>query len=506
MSTGKDRVLAVDIGTSSVRCMVFAPDGTVHARSQIKYSTIKPQPYYEEQDPDRVRDDTFAAIAACLAQPAALPRQIAAIAFSSQMYSVFPVDAQGKPLCFSILWSDGRSEKQAEALKALPIAEELYRVSGCPVNSIYPLAKILWLRENKSEIYKKAARFISIKEYITERITMEWVVDYSMMSATGMCDIAKHCWDKKALELTGLGTEKFSRPVSADEVLPFRNKELLREWNLCEDVIVFSGGGDGPLANLGSGAAEVGYVNIDLGTSGAARVAVDKPVDGSAGGLWCYCLTQKRWTMGGIITNVGNAYQWLCENISGFSSGAPAETEMPKLDAQVNKLSPGAEGVVFLPYLRKPRSPWWDSSLKGCIMGLRSDHHAGHIARALYESIAFDAKIIIDAMARLSTIKQIVVTGGFTKNRFIIQMLSDVLGREISVPENAEGSIAGAALIALKGSGLTKEYNFAVEAVKPQNVFCPDREKTGRYAELCDAYVRTVKLFQNYWKQQEEQQ
>ena len=204
----KDRVLAVDIGTSSVRCMVFAPDGTVHARSQIKYCTIKPLPYYEEQDPDRVRDDFFTAIADCLNQPSACPQRVAAIAFSSQMYSIFPVDTQGKPLHNSILWSDGRAEKQAEALKVLPIAEELYRVTGCPVNSIYPLAKILWLRENESEIYKKAARFISIKEYITERLTMEWAVDYSMMSGTGMCDIANHCWDKKALELTGLSPEK----------------------------------------------------------------------------------------------------------------------------------------------------------------------------------------------------------------------------------------------------------------------------------------------------------
>jgi len=321
-----------------------------------------------------------------------------------------------------------------------------------------------------------------------------------MMSATGMCDIANHCWDKKALELTGLSPEKLSRPVSADELLPFRNTALLREWNLPEDVKVFSGGGDGPLANLGSGAAEPGAVNIDLGTSGAARVAVDKPVDGSGGGLWCYCLTQRLWTLGGILTNVGNAYQWLCENISGFSSGAPAETEMKKLDAEVNKLSPGAEGVVFLPYLRKPRSPWWDSSLKGCILGLRSDHHVGHIARALYESVAFDAKIIIDAMARHMMVEKIVVTGGFTKNRFIIQMLSDVLGREISVPENAEGSIAGAALIALKGSGLTPGYTFAEEAVKQQTVFCPDREKTMRYAELSNDYAKTVKLFQDFWR------
>jgi len=506
MQENKDRVMAVDIGTSSVRCMLFAPDGTVHARSQIKYSTIKPQPYFEEQDPDQVRADAFAAIAECLRQPSAFPQRIAAIAFSSQMYSIFPVNVDGKPLYQSILWSDGRAEKQAENLKSLPAAGELYRITGCPANSIYPLAKILWLRENESAVYEKAARFISIKEYITERLTMEWAVDYSMMSATGMCDIANHCWNEKALELAGLSAEKLSRPVSADEVLPFKNTALLRQWNLPEDVLVFSGGGDGPLANLGSGAAEPGSVNIDLGTSGAARVAVDKPVNGEAGGLWCYCLTQQRWTLGGILTNVGNAYQWLCENISGFSSGAQTEAEMEKLDLEIKKHPPGADGVAFMPYLRKPRSPWWDSSLKGCIIGLRSDHNIGHIARALFESIAFDAKIIIEAMALHSSIKkEIVVTGGFTKNIFMTQMLSDILGRELIVPENTEGSIAGAALIALKGSGLTEKHAFTATA-KQQTVFYPDREKTERYAKLYSNYIKTVAAFQDYWRQQEKWQ
>ncbi|MDR2477738.1 MAG: gluconokinase [Treponema sp.] len=503
MAGNKDCVLAVDIGTSSVRCMVFVPDGTIHARSQIKYPTIKPKPYFEEQDPDLVRDETLAAIDECLRQSTAFPERIAAIAFSSQMYSVFPVDLRGKPLYGNILWCDARAEAQAEALKALPVAEELYRVTGCPVNSIYPLAKLLWLREKEPDVFKKAAHFISIKEYITEYLTMEYAVDCSMMSGTGMCDIANYCWDLKALELTGIGAQKLSRPVSADEALPFRNTALLHRWNLPEDVAVFSGGGDGPLANLGSGASKPGAVNIDLGTSGAARVVVDRPLDGGSGGLWCYCLTPSQWTLGGILTNVGNAYQWLCECLTGFTSGGPTEGEMSRLDVAANDIPPGAEGVIFLPYLRKPRSPWWDSSLKGCILGLRSDHHAGHITRALFEAIAYDAKVIIESMNRLSPIKkEIVVTGGFAKNHFMAQLLSDVFGREVAVPENNEGSIAGAALIALKGSGLTPDYTFTGETNRRYSRFTPNVKNAKRYAELGSEYVKTVAVFQNFWQQQ----
>jgi gluconokinase len=504
MAGNKDRVLAIDIGTSSVRCMVFASDGTIHARSQIKYPTIKPKPFFEEQDPDLVRDETLAAIDKCLHQSTAFPKRIAAIAFSSQMYSVFPVDPQGKPLYGNILWCDARAEAQAEDLKALPVAKYLYHVTGCPVNSIYPLAKLLWLREKEPDVFKKAVRFISIKEYITEYLTMEYAVDYSMMSGTGMCDIANYRWDSKALEVAGISSQKLSRPVSADETLPFRNTALLHSWNLPEDVMVFPGGGDGPLANLGSGASEPGAVNIDLGTSGAARVGVDRPLDGAAGGLWCSCLTPSRRTLGGILTNVGNAYQWLCERLTGFTSGGPTEAEMSRLDAAANDIPPGAEGVIFLPYLRKPRSPWWDSSLKGCILSLRSDHHAGHITRALFEAIAYDAKVIIESMNRLSPIKkEIVVTGGFAKNRFMVQLLSDVFGREIAVPENNEGSIAGAALIALKGSGLTPDYAFTGETNRRYSRFTPNAKSAKRYAELGGEYEKIVTAFQKFWRQQE---
>jgi gluconokinase len=481
--------------------MVFTPDGMTHANSQIKYTTIKPKPYFEEQDPDLVRNETLAAIAACLRQPRAFPERVAAIAFSSQMYGVFPVDARGNPLWRNILWCDGRAEEQAEALRALPAAKELSRVTGCPINSIYPLAKLLWLREKEPEVFKNAARFISIKEYITWRLTMEWAVDYSMMSGTGMCDIANYRWDKKALEAAGICAEKLSRPVNAGEALAFRNTALLREWNLPEDVAVFSGGGDGPLANLGSGASEPGAINIDLGTSGAIRVVVDKPLDGAAAGLWCYCLTPSRWTLGGILTNVGNAYQWLCERLTGFTSGGAAETEMAALDAAAKDIPPGAEGVVFLPYLRKARSPWWDSALKGGIVGLRPDHHAGHIARALFEAIAYDARMIIEAMNRLSPVKkEIVVTGGFGKTSFMAQLLSDVFGREIAVPENNEGSIAGAAMIALKGCGLTPDYGFITGNGSRRVRFAPNEQASMRYAELGDQYKKTVGMFQDFWR------
>jgi gluconokinase len=448
----------------------------------------------EEQDPEMVRRAVLETIGECLAGEDAKSEQVGAIAFSSQMYGVFPVDSAGSPLMNNILWSDSRSEAQAQTIKEGDRADYLCRTTGCPVDSMYPLSKIRWIRETKSELFKKAARFVSIKEYILETLAGEWVVDYSLASSTGYFDIAKTRWDDTALTLAGISGRLLSRPVEAAEAIPFRNRSLLSRWKLPEDIRLFSGGGDGPLANLGSGASKPGEINIDLGTSGAARMVTDKPLFDTAGGLWCYCLTPGRWTTGGIITNAGNAIQWLVETLGG---GKSLEAELDALTSGAAEIAPGAEGLIFMPYLRKVRAPYWDDCLSGSILGIRPIHDRRHIARALAEAIAFDAAEIVDAIERFSLSRgKIVLTGGLSKSSLVRRLFAGVLDREIDLPQNSEASVAGAALIALKGINLIKDYAFDA-GTKDIIKIIPDPEEVAVYRELREKYRNTVALFRS---------
>ena len=311
------RVLAVDIGTSSVRAMAYDATGTIHARAQIAYSTIRPAPYLEEQDPDLVRAEVYRAIAQCLQQDGAKPGEIEAISFSSQMYGVIALDHADRPLTRNILWSDGRAEPQAEAMKKSLGAQWLYPDTGCPMDSIFPFVKLVWLKGELPELFRTTARFMSIKEYVIFPLIGEWAVDYSMASATGLLDIHAHRWSAKATDYLELLSEQLSLPVSGTQRFSLKAGSPLAGLGLPEDVAVFLGGGDGPLANLGAGAALPGTVNVDLGTSGAARCLASEPTVDDEASLWCFCLTGDLWASGGIVTNVGNAYQWFAGKVLG---------------------------------------------------------------------------------------------------------------------------------------------------------------------------------------------
>lgn len=491
MQTHTTRVLAVDIGTSSVRAMVYDATGAIHARAQIAYSTIRPAPYLEEQDPDLVRAGVYRAIAQCLQQDGAKPNEIEAISFSSQMYGVIALDHTHRPLTRNILWSDGRSEPQAEALKKSLGAQWLYPDTGCPMNSIFPFAKLVWLKCEQPELFRTAARFVSIKEYVTFPLIGEWAIDYSMASSTGLLDIHAHCWSTKATDYLGLLSERLSSPVSGTQRFSLQAGSPLAGLGLSEEVAVFLGGGDGPLANLGAGASLPGTVNIDLGTSGAARCLAERPTVDDEASLWCFCLTEELWASGGIVTNVGNAYQWFAGKVLG-SAGIAERDAYEIMDRTAAEIAPGADGLYFLPYLRKARSPYWDGRLKGTMYGLTADHSAAHMARAMLEAVAFDLRTIVGVMRKKLTLaERVVLTGGLARSPIIPQLLADVLDAEIRVPTDGEGSIAGAAVLALNGLGAIPALSFIGEA-RTAKTYRPDAANRERYHAVYAGYTRLV--------------
>ncbi len=498
-----DHILAVDIGTSSVRAMVFDAFGTVHGRTRIGYGTVRPHPGFEEQDPDRVRADTYRAIALCLEENGVTPGRIGAIAFSSQLYGVIALDADDKPLTRNIVWSDARAEAEAEELKDRFGTLGLYADTGCPGSALFPIAKLLWLSRNRPDIADRAARYVSIKEYVTQPLIAAWAVDHSMASATGLFNIRRRAWHGVALEATGLDERQLSEPVSGLQPFALVSPGPLDGLGLRPDVKIFLGGGDGPLANLGSGAARHGAINIDLGTSGAARCVVDRPVTDDAASLWCFCLADTSWAYGGILTNAGNTWDWFGALLE--SGSAEREQALSRLGQAAAGVEPGANGLHALPYLRKPRSPTWDARLTGVFWGLTPEHGRGHLGRALVEAMAYDLKSVVGIMnAQVETEPTVTLTGGLARMPLLPQMLADVLDRPIRVPEEGEGSIAGAALLGAMGLGLIDTPAFLDEPASPAE-FTPDPASAARYRDLYREHLRLVEVVRATRLQKEEE-
>lgn len=476
-------VLAVDLGTSSVRAMVADQRGNIICKEQSRYDVIKVSNYMQEQSPDEIYRHFVKTVKACVEHAGVSAEEIRAVAFSSQMYNIFPVNCQGHPLYNMILWSDSRSEEQAERLAGLYGKDCLYEATGCPLNSMYPFSKILWIREKESRIAEQAWKYISIKEYIIARMTGKYIVDYSMAAATGIFNIHTMQWDEKALKLLGLTEEQFSEPVSGLSCFEFTNKGLREELGLPEGVQVVSAGGDGPMAQIGSGACEEGSVNMDLGTSGAARVITHQPAVDREGRMWTYAVTEDSWVYGGILSNAGNGYHWLMQNIAEFAQAESMDDVFDLVEEKMEKLPPVRENLLFIPYLLRCRSPYWDDKVKATIYGLTQEHTFADIVKAYLESIGFDMFSLISIIDEQVKVRpRVILTGGLAKSGMICQLLADILGKEIVTLQSSEGSIMGAAIFGLKAVGALEELNF------------------GREPEILDSYTPCMEVHEKYLK------
>ena len=483
----RDHVLVVDIGTSSCRALIFSQDGTVVALQQEPYEVLMPRAGWQEQDPDVLFAAIVRTVGACLRQKPDVAEKVAGIGFSSQMYSIFPVDETGKPMLQSIIWADSRSEKQSDDLREEFGPLYFYEKTGCPQNSIYPLAKLRWIREMEPGIFAAAKKFVSIKEYVLEKLIGRYVADFSSAASSGMLNVFDHVWEPRALDAIGIRASQLPEMGDVISIFPFSNNQIAQEWGIPLGLPVVLGAGDGPLANLGSGAVEPGDINIDFGTSGAARIIVGEPLVDKTGRLWCYGLTSKSWALGGILNNVGNLYQWFADNIVFY--GAPrGSANFNHLNKLAEDSPIGADGLYFLPFIRKARSPYWDNDLRGTIYGLTPRHDLRHISRALVEGVVYNMKSIVDALHDNTQSRgRVLFTGGLSQARIWGQTLSDVLGERLILPSSKEGSAGGAAILTMFALGLKSKLE-PLSGQSEMQAYEPDANSHKRYQVLYRNY------------------
>lgn len=484
-------VLTIDLGTSSVRAMIVDEKGTIIWKEQTRYDVIIVSNYMQEQSPDEIYRHFVDTVKTCVKNAGIDRERIQAIAFSSQMYNIFPIDRQGQPLYNMILWSDSRSEEQADRLAMIYGKSYLYESTGCPLNSMYPLSKIMWLRENEEEITKNTWKYISIKEYILAKMTGKYIVDYSMAAATGIFNIRTLQWDNKALGVLGISEEQFSEPVSGLTCFPFVNSSLREELGLPEHIKVVPAGGDGSMAQIGSGAYEDGSVNMDLGTSGAARVIIHQPIVDSQQRMWTYAVTEDAWVYGGILSNAGNGYDWLIRNIAEFAYAKSLDEIFEVVAKKIAKLPPAKDDLLFVPYLIRCRSPYWDDKVKATVYGLTHEHTFVDIVKSYLESIGFDMFSLINIInEQVRVAPRIILTGGLAKSGTICQLLADILGKEIVTLKSSEGSIMGAAIFGLKAVGALDKLRFDKD-MEILNSYTPHMSV---HIEYQKKYVKYVKL------------
>ena len=472
-------ILGIDIGTGSVKAVAVDLKGNSFADSQQHYPFSAPKPGYHEQDPEQIWEAFTKSIQAIVAQTGAQPL---AISLSSAMHSFIAVDNNGDALAPMMTWADNRSAEIAVKLRATERGMSIYKATGTPIHSMSPLCKLIWLRENDAELFQKAHKFISIKEFIWYKLFNEFMIDYSIASSTGLFNITKFEWDDEALKLAGITTGVLSKPIPTD----YTKSGSLLDF-LDKNTRFVIGASDGCLANLGSMATEPGIAAMTIGTSGAVRVASNKPLPNSEAMSFSYILDKSTYICGGPINNGGVAMQWWVKNVAGPNA---TEKDYEHLFSQIANIPAGSYGLIFLPYLTGERAPIWDSESCGNFFGVKLQHTQANFSRAVLEGICFAMRDVLDAVQEnAEPITQINISGGFTKSEIWVQTLADITGKKLVILQADDASAVGAAFIALKMTGSMKDYP---KAGNDLIVYQPNPEN-------CDVYNRNFSIYKQLY-------
>ena len=488
---GDGALIGIDLGTTSVKIVASAVgDGRSLAEASQRYGLRTPGPGYVEQDPDEIYRATMRSLRTVLDEVKLRGEEPRAIGFSAAMHGLLAVDARGEPISPLINWMDRRSGAIADRWHADGTAERLYARTGAPVHPMLPLCKLRWLAELEPDLFRRAARFVGMKELFVYRWTGEWLIDESIGTATGMFDTRSRVWDQEALELAGVGPQRLSQPSPSSTRRTVTRAQVAGALGIDQRTAVVLSASDGALANLGAGAIGRETLALTLGTSGALRLVVDEPALDPQGRTFCYVFDDLHWLVGGPTSSAGAVLDWI------FAIVVPEVRPEKRLEnavALAEQIAPGSEGLTMLPFLSGERAPYWRSDLRGALSGVDLAHDRRHILRSAFEGVVFGLFAVHYVIGELAGApRAILLSGGLTHAPFVRQLIADVFEIETRLPDRQEASAFGAAMSAGLATGAIASIERVAAMIRYPQVYGPIPERSAAYREAFARYERSV--------------
>jgi sugar (pentulose or hexulose) kinase len=460
-------VIGVDIGTQSSKALLVGAGGQIVAQHSRGYQVDTPKPLWAEQWPQVWFDAVRECIRECVRQAAAAPgftaESVAAICISS-LYggSGIPVDAEMRPLHPCLIWMDRRANEEVAWIKQALDVERLRMLTGNGIDSYYGYTKMLWIKNQRPEIWGKTRYFLPPNSYINYLLTGELAVDHSSAgNIGGVYDIVARRWCSETMAMLGIPLQMMpQRLLQSSDVVGGLLPQWAQEFGLPAGIPLMAGGVDAAVATLAAGAVKEGNHVAMIGTS-MCWGYLNQHTDASHGLIsmpHVFNGLQDNYIFGGAIT-AGASVSWFREQ---FCQAEIAEAGRQQIDphrlleAQAAAIAAGCDGVLFLPYLMGERSPVWDAGASGAFVGLSLYHSRAHMYRAVLEGVTFALKHNMEAGAKGARFldERLVVVGGASHSDVWMQMIADITGYAVyTIKENVEAAL-GAALLAAFGAGL----------------------------------------------------
>ena len=486
-------ILALDIGTSSIRAVLFDRLGrTVQGlSSRARYTLRTASDGTVEADADEILEAALSCIDGVVARLGSLDSALAGVASCSMVSNILGIDRDGRAITPVYTYADTRPAPDVEVLRRHFNERLVHRRTGTLFHTSYLPARFLWLKRTQPETLKRAWRWVSIGEYLEFQLFGDTAVSYSVASWTGLLDRNRLSWDEELLEFLPVEKEQLSPLTDVHTPRQGLRAPYRQRWPALADVPWFPTIGDGAAANVGSGCVTPQRVALTMGTSSAIRMVTSEPVEDVPWGLWCYRVDAQRSLPGGALSEGGNVFAWLRERLR-----LPEDTQI--LEQRLATLEPDGHGLTVLPFFAGERSPGWRGDARATIHGLTLAHTPLEILRAGMEGVAYRLGMVFDLLRPLLPPQvEIIASGGALVHSAVwAQIIADVLGHPLSVSQVPEASARGAALLALESLGVIK--NIAEVPVFTGETFTPHPEHHQVYQA---AMARQKELYERLFSQ-----
>jgi gluconokinase len=467
-------MLALDIGTSSVRAILYDCRGAITDHmAQVTYDMDTSQDGGAYIDADWL----LAVVATTLDQffTEADRPQISGVAVTTFWHNILGVGSAGQAVTPLISWADTRPGSVIPQLKERLDEKATHDRTGCVLHPSYLPAKLLWLADHHPDTFTQAEQWMSIGEYLFLRLFGKTGCSISMASGTGLLNAHTCTWDMDTLSALPIEASQLSRLTDLNE--PFMGlKDLYgTRWPALKNLPWYPAVGDGACSNIGSGCVTTDRMAIMVGTSGAMRVMWPAETFTIPEGLWCYRSDRRRILMGGALSNGGNVYGWMRSTLQ--------LGENTTVEQAIATMAPDTHGLTVLPFWAGERSPGWHASARATITGMTLHTTPIDIMRASLEATAYCFASIYERLQSIHVeAKEMIASGaGLLQSPAWLQMMADVLGRPVIASAVSEASSRGAALLALEACG--RLADLAEAPVPLDKTYDPDMANHTRYRE-----------------------
>jgi xylulokinase len=485
-------LLGIDLGTSGVKVLAITEKGKTLASSSVNYPLIQPRAGWSEQNPQVWWQGTIEAIQKVLENPSVQPNKVVALSLSGQMHGSVFLDSDNQIIRNPLLWNDTRTFEECELITKIIGEKNLLRFVGNPALEGFTLPKVLWLKRNEPDNYKRLSTLMLPKDYILLRMTGRICTEYSDAAGTLLLDVKNRTWSKEICDKLDIDFSILPELLDSIDLVGSLTTQTSKATGLPENVKVIAGGADNACSAVGNGIVEEGIMLVSIGTSGVVLAHTDHMYLDPKGRIHSFNhAAPNSWYLMGVMLSAGMSMSWLKNKIIG--------RDYAFINEEASHVLPGSEGVIFLPYLFGERTPHRDPRARGVYFGISGIHSQKHLIRAVFEGVAFGLKDSLELIKGLGVKpSQIRLTGGGAQSVLWRQILADVFNANVLTMQADEGPAFGAALLAGVGAGIYNSINEAVKVtVSLGETYVPNQENIDRYEEIYPVFTSLYQSLKN---------